>query len=251
MWAGCDLPLAGPGLSAGTQAPSAVGDNAPMSDNAAAPDEVEIPGWVHDLVPIADLARSHLRSCRWTAAVMALAAVGAACVSTGPHRLARGLLIPFAVAGLILAGPLTGRPRRLGAPAGEGAAEGPLRPGGRTLAALLVLDIVGTALGLVVLTAAALCGIDGAVASAALLAGVLIAAGAVGVLVDELRPQARWGWVGACGGALLLLLLVGGAVLTLGRGLWWLTLGLVVAADLAGLLALRAGRRRDLGGSAR
>ncbi|MCL3777299.1 MULTISPECIES: hypothetical protein [unclassified Actinomyces] len=218
-----------------------------MSDEPTAPDDVEVPAWVNDLVPVADLARGHLRACRWAAVAVVLATVCAACVSTGPTALATGLLAVFDAAGLLLAGLLTGRLRRRSAPTPPGGSAVPLRPGGRTLAALVVLDIVGTALGLVVLAAAALCGIDAALSGAALLAGVLIAVGAVGVLVDELLPQQHRGWVGGAGAAALLVLLAGAAVLALGQGLWWLVLGLVVVSDLAGLLALRAGRRRDLG----
>ena len=78
---------------------------------------------------------------------------------------------------------------------------------------------MGTALGLVVLAAAALCGIDGALIGAALLAGVLIAVGTAGVLVDELFPRRRWGRLSGSGTAALLVLLASGSMLTLGRGL--------------------------------
>ncbi|WP_167202977.1 hypothetical protein [Actinomyces respiraculi] len=229
---------------------------APGSDdeNPATPgsDDVEVPTWILDLVPVADLARNHLRASLWTAVVVVLAIVGGACLSTGTSGLTTTLLPVFGVTGLLLAGVVTGRLRRSGpTPTSPGESTAPLRPGGRTLAALLVLDIVGTALGLVVLAAAALCGIDGALVGAALLVGVLIAVGTAGVLVDELFPGWRLRWFGGTGTAALLVLLASGGVLALGRGLWWLVLGLAVVADLAGLLALRAGRRRDLADPAR
>lgn len=221
-----------------------------MSEHPAAPgsDDGEVPAWILDLVPVAELARSHLRASLSTAVVVALAIVGGACLSGATPWLPTALLPVFGVTGLLLAGVFTGRLRRGGhTPTSPGESTAPLRPGGRTLAALLVLDIVGTALGLVVLTAARLCGVDVALVGAAVLAGVLIAVGTAGVLLDVLWPGWRLRWLGGTGAVALVLLLASGGALALGRGLWWLVAGLAVVADLAGLLALRAGRRRDLG----
>lgn len=245
--------------TAGARARVGVGvrDNAVMrpSPTGSQPQEYEVPAWVTDLVPVADLARSHLVAALPTAGAVLLACAVVTSTVTGAVGLAAVLLPLFGAAGLLLAGVFTGRLGRRAAPSGTpsaptaSAAEptASLRPGARTLAALLVLDIVGTALGLVVLGLAVLRQTDGALTVAALVTGALLCVGALGVLADERCPR-RGRWLGCSGAGALLVLLGCGAVLSGGRGLWWLVGVLVLGADAVGVLALRAGRRRDAHG---
>ena len=202
------------------------------SDPASEPDPV--PGWIADLVPVADDARAILLADRVVlAAGVPLALVqgwAGARRDVGHLPIWAGALMAAAAAAVVL------RP-------GRAAAAPDLRAGGRTGVVLIVLDIVLTAIGLALLVGLVAAGAAHAALTAATAVGVGSLAGALLLLGRLLR--ARWRIVLA-----LAIVVAAGVAAPAVRAWpadpsWWALAALAVGVDVVCLLALRVGTVRD------
>ena len=210
------------------------------SDPASEPDPV--PGWIADLVPVADDARAILLADRVVlAAGVPLALVlgwAGARRDVGHLPIWAGALMAAAAAAVVL------RP-------GRAAAAPDLRAGGRTGVVLIVLDIVLTAIGLALLVGLVAAGL---IPSPVAIADVVSfptndslrgpdGAGALLLLGRLLR--ARWRIVLA-----LAIVVAAGVAAPAVRAWpadpsWWALAALAVGVDVVCLLALRVGTVRD------
>ncbi|WP_194949646.1 hypothetical protein [Actinomyces trachealis] len=194
---------------------------------ASAHRDPNVPAWVYDLVPVANHARTILLRQLPVLVPGAVAALALGWLAprhlspTTVQALGALLLMGCAVA------VLTNAQRTQDAET--------LPKGGRTGVHLILLDIVLTALGLVLLGGMAVAGTP----QPLLLAGMAILGGAVGSLFLLLLdlPARRVGKVTAI--ALLLIYLL--AIWLLGPLSWWTAGVVAVAVDVAALLATRLG----------
>ncbi|WP_158247593.1 hypothetical protein [Actinomyces qiguomingii] len=242
------------------------------------PTSADVPQWIYDLVPIAAHARALLRAgapallvamgivlvvpqlvayaaswvavvCTVLGSVMALRHGGpsasAAAASNAHVRAATARIQPEADG----VGNVQGAP---GAPAKaspSGIAAGGLRPGGRTAALLVVLDLLLTATGTAALAGLALAGADRPLLVAAAGAATGLTAGVGAVAAMELRGGRTLGalvWLGAFAVAIIVAVAY---VYVRFEPTWWWVLAMAIVVDGVGLLALRAGARADRAGT--
>ena len=204
------------------------------SQAAPAGEEIEVPQWINDLVPVAERARPVLLG-ELVYLVMALV------------LLALGLpqAILLALVGYAYALRCGGARRRLG----QADSPAPLRAGVYTTMLVLVADLVCSALGLAVWVMGALRGSEHPLEAGALAAAVAMTTAVAGVLACEVPSTApRWLAPAAQLAGLLAVVCLTLVVLsTQWINPWWWVLALAIVTDLLGLLAIRAGRRRDRG----
>ncbi|WP_147680863.1 hypothetical protein [Actinomyces ruminicola] len=235
------------------------------------PGPADVPQWINDLVPIAAHARALLRASAPTlalavAAVLALPQltpfsapwVAAVCMVLGNVvALRHGGRNASTDDATDVGGNTTGSRATADARAEVGArtqstsgtaaviAAGELRPGGRTGALLVVLDLLLTATGVAALVGLALAGTDRPLLVAAAGAAAGLAAGVGTVAGLELSGRrARGAFVVLGAVAVAVIAAVVYVFNRLGPAWWWV-LALAVVADAVGLLALRAGARND------
>ena len=182
------------------------------------PDDAQVPEWIGRLVRLAERARGVL--------IAELPVMAVTAVLAGALTLAAGSMTPWPAALCALEGFVLVE-RRGGAGAG---------------ALLVVADIVGSGLGAVVLVVGLLAGAPRPVVGAALCATALMTVTAAGALLAELPATAHRRGLRTGAGLAVLALVAGAAVLSRS---WWAVLGLAVAADVLGLVALRAETRRE------
>ncbi|MBE6474667.1 MAG: hypothetical protein E7Z95_03695 [Actinomyces succiniciruminis] len=243
----------------------------PSSRNSPAPSSADVPQWINDLVPIAARARALLRATA-PALLVAVAAVlllpqlapfptpwvATACIALGGFLALRhgGPAVP--AAGVSTTGGSASGPRAApGASAAVGAgpqaavgtsaaaAVGELRPGGRTGALLVVLDLLLSVTGLAAWAGLALAGTEQTLLVAATAAAVGLAVGVGLVAVMELVGRRGTVMVAALAAVALVAAAAAAYGLTLTAPSWWLVLALAVGVDAVGAIALRAGVRND------
>lgn len=208
---------------------------------APEPSSDDVPQWVNDLVPIAEHARALLRA----DAPVALAAVVVVVVI--PQLVAPPA--PWVVAvcaapGILLAlrhGAWTARPAKAAIGDGHGA----LRPGGRTGALLVVLDLLLSATGLAAWAGLALAGTDRALLVAATGAATGLAVGVCLVAAGELVGRRGTAAVVALAAVTLVVVTAAAYGLAPAALSWWWVLGLALLVDAVGVIALRVGARND------
>ena len=199
------------------------------------PDDAQVPEWIGRLVRLAERARGVLIA---ELPVMAVTAVLAGALSWAAGSMTPWPPVLCALEGFVLV-------ERRGGRFGGSARPGPdqSRRGGAGAGALLaVADIVGSGLGAVVLVVGLLAGAPRPVVGAALCATALMTVTAAGALLAELPATAHRRGLRTGAGLAVLALVAGAAVLSRS---WWAVLGLAVAADVLGLVALRAETRRE------
>ncbi|MBS6071994.1 MAG: hypothetical protein E7A72_09620 [Actinomyces urogenitalis] len=213
------------------------------SQAAPAGEEIEVPQWINDLVPVAERARPVLLG-ELVYLVMALVLL-ALIWDADPLGLGLPQAILLALVGYAYALRCGGARRRLG----QADSPAPLRAGAYTTMLVLVADLVCSALGLAVWVMGALRGSEHPLEAGALAAAVAMTTAVAGVLACEVPSTApRWLAPAAQLAGLLAVVCLTLAVLsTQWINPWWWVLALAIVTDLLGLLAIRAGRRRDRG----
>ncbi|MBM6978847.1 MAG: hypothetical protein I3J03_03925, partial [Actinomyces succiniciruminis] len=120
-----------------------------------------------------------------------------------------------------------------------------LRPGGRTGALLVVLDLLLSVTGLAAWAGLALAGTEQTLLVAATAAAVGLAVGVGLLAVMELVGRRSAVMVAALAAVALVAAAAAAYGLTLIAPSWWLVLALAVGVDAVGAIALRAGVRND------
>ncbi|PHP53393.1 hypothetical protein [Actinomyces ruminis] len=212
--------------------------------HAPEPGSDDVPQWVNDLVPIAEYARALLRV---DAPALALAVTA---VLVLPQLMP--LPAPWVTTACMALGAFLalrhGGPARISRRAGSAAADSPtvaLRPGGRTGALLVVLDLLLSATGLAAWAGLALAGTERAllVAATGATAGLAVGVGLVAVreLVGRCSAAVRAAFAAVALAAVTAV--VYGPVLVAPS--WWWMLGLALLVDAVGAISLRVGARND------
>lgn len=217
-------------------------DSSSQADPAG--EEIKVPQWISDLVPVAERARPiFLGELVYLAAALVLLALT---WDVDPLRLGLPQVILLALVGYAYALRRGGVRRGLGGEKDE-TSPAALRAGAYTTMLVLVADLVCSALGLAVWAMGALRGSERPLLAGALAAAVSMTTAVTGVLACEVPPTApRWlAPVAQLTGLLAVVCLTLAVLGTPTMNPWWWVLALAVTVDLLGVLAIRAGRRKD------